>query len=192
MRKLLLYALSLGFIITLVAGFSNNFSYSQQTSSVKTTIKAKQTSEQSSLQKSELNTDDTDDYDEDYSDGDDVNFTSSNSQVSSNSSNIQRNSLSISTANLKQPHILKINSPNAKLQGEIKINGKVVRRLKNNQSEINLSPYLSVGQQKVQVSGRYTPATASVSVEMKSSDSNISQQSSGSGTLNYTLDLNVQ
>lgn len=186
MRKLLLYALPLGLIISLVTLFNNN-SYSQQISAVKTTTSSQQTSRASSVKSSERNNDD----DDDETDSDDANYTSSHSQVSNNS-NIQTNSLSISVANLKQPHILKINSPNAKLQGEIRINGKVVRRLNSKQSSINLSPYLSRGQQKVEVSGRYTPATASVSVQMNSPDSNISQQTSGNGTLNYTLDLNVQ
>lgn len=188
MRKLLLYALPLGLIISVITVFNSN-SYSQQTSSVKTTINSKQASKPSSTQKSARFTDDDDD-DKD-ADGDDMNFTSSNSQVSNNS-NYQTNSLSISAANLKKPHILKINSPNAKLQGEIRINGKVVRRLKNNQLQINLSPYLSRGQQKIKISGRYTPATASVTLEMNSADNNITQQTSGNGILNYILDINVQ
>ncbi|BAZ08312.1 hypothetical protein NIES4071_01170 [Calothrix sp. NIES-4071] len=191
MKKLLLYALPLGLIISVITLLSNN-SYSQQTSSVKTTISSnssKQTS-QHSVKNIEKDIDEDSDNHEDHEE-DDVNFTSSHSQISSNS-DIQRNSLNINAADLKQPHILKINSSNAKLQGQIKINGKVVRRLKNNQSEINLSPYLSRGQQKVEISGSYTPVTASVTVEMKSADNNISQQTSGNGILNYTLDLNVQ
>jgi hypothetical protein len=190
MKKLLLYALPLGLIISLLTIFNSN-SYSQQSSSVKTTISSKQTSGQDSAKNLEL---DTDEDSEDYEDTDenDVYIASSSKQVSSSDSNMQRNSLSISSANLKQPHILKINSPNGKVQGEIKINGKVVKRFNQNKLELNLSPYLSRGQQKVEVSGRYNPATASVTLEMKSSGNEISQQDSGSGILNYVLDLNVQ
>lgn len=177
---------------------------------VRTSIDSRQDSKQDSKQIAKSNLDrevyadgvyeDRDDEgneisEEDFKDGNNVNsFTSfsSQTQISSDSGDIQRNSLSIDAASLRQPQILKINSSNANVRGEIKINGKVVRRLNSKRSEINLSPYLSRGKQKVEVSARYSPATASVSVEMKSSNNDISQQSSGSGTLNYTLDLDVR
>lgn len=160
MQNLILYALCVGFIISLTAGFTNNLSYSQINSSVSSDSNTTQT------------------------------FTSTSTQ--SNSSSIQRSTLSLSAANLKQPQILKINAQNARLQGEIAVNGKVVKRLNNNSSELDLSPYLSVGQQKVEISAQYSPSTAAVNVEVQGSGNNISQQTSGSGTLNYTLDLNVQ
>ncbi len=156
MQNLILYALCVGFIISLTAGFTNNLSYSQINSSASS----------------------------------DSNTTTTSTQ--SNSSSIQRSSLSLSAANLKQPQILKINAQNARLQGEIAVNGKVVKRLNNNSSELDLSPYLFVGQQKVEISAQYSPSTAAVNVEVQGSGNNISQQTSGSGTLNYTLDLNVQ
>lgn len=158
MQNLILYALCVGFIISLTAGLTNNLSYSQINSSAS-------------------------------SDG---NTTTTTTSTQSNSSSIQRSSLSLSAANLKQPQILKINAQNARLQGEIAVNGKVVKRLNNNSSELDLSPYLSVGQQKVEISAQYSPSTAAVNVEVQGSGNNISQQTSGSGTLNYTLDLNVQ
>ena len=118
-------------------------------------------------------------------------FTSFTSKQS-NSASTQRNSLSLSAANLKQPQILKINAPSARLQGEISINGKVVQRLNDSSSKLDLSPYLSVGQQKIEISAQYSPSTAAVSVEVQGSGNNISQQTSGSGRLNYTLDLDIQ
>lgn len=189
MRKLLLYGLPLGLIISLFTLFSNN-SYSQQTSTVKTSISSKQTSSPN-----QLKSDSREIEDESYEDTEDVddntNFTSSNTQISDNT-NIQSDSLNISAANRKQPYILKINSSGAKIRGVIKINGKVVRRLNGNQSQINLSPYLTRGQKKVEISGSYTPATASVKVEMNSTDNNVTQQTSGDGIINYTLNLNVE
>lgn len=189
MRKLLLYGLPLSLIISLFTLFSNNYSYSQQNSTVKTNISSKQTSS-SKLLKSSAREDDSDEDVEEVND-DDINFTSSSTQISDNT-NIQSDSINISAANRKQPYILKINSSGAKIRGTIKINGKIVKRLNSNQSQINLSPYLSRGQKKVEVSARYTPATASVSLEMKSDDNNISQQTSGDGIINYILNLNVQ
>ena len=119
-------------------------------------------------------------------------FTSTNMNTQSNSSSIQRSSLSMSSENLKQPQILKINAPSARLQGEISVNGKVVQRLKDSNNELNLSPYLSVGQQKVEISAQYSPSTAAVSVEIEGSGNNISQKTSGTGNVNYSLDLNIQ
>lgn len=191
MRKLLLYGLPLGLIISLFTLFSNN-SYSQQTSTVKTSISSKQTSSSKLLKSSAQELDD-DSYEdtEDVDDDDNVNLTSSSTQISDNT-NIQSDSINISAANRRQPHILKINSGGAKIRGTIKINGKIVRRLNGKQSQINLSPYLTRGQKKVEISGRYTPATASVKVEMNSTDNNITQQTSGDGIINYTLNLNVE
>ncbi|BAZ17296.1 hypothetical protein NIES4071_91740 [Calothrix sp. NIES-4071] len=163
MQNLILYALCIGFIISLTAGFTNNLSYSQVSSS------GSSSSDTSSTQT----------------------FTSNTSEQS-NSSSIQRSSLNLSATNLKQPQILKINASHARLQGEISVNGKVVQRLNDNTTELNLSPYLSVGQQKVEISARYSPSTAAVSVEVQGSGNNISQQTSGTGTVNYTLDLSVQ
>lgn len=189
MRKLLLYGLPLGLIISLFTLFSNN-SYSQQTSTVKTSISSKQTSSPKLLKSSAQEIDD-DSYEDTEDVDDSVNFTSSSTQILDNT-NIQSDSINISAANRRQPHILKINSGGAKIRGVIKVNGKIVRRLNGKQSQINLSPYLTRGQKKVEISGSYTPATASVKVEMNSTDNNITQQTSGDGNINYTLNLNVE
>jgi hypothetical protein len=169
MRNLIFYVLCVGFIISLTAGLTDNFSYIQQNSSVNS-----QSSSNSN------------------NSGNERTFISDKSQQSSNSSNFQRSTLNLQATNLNQPHVLKINSTGTQLQGQITINGKVVKQLSNNQSQINLSPYLSTGQQKVEISANYTPVSATVNVEVNGSGNNISQQSSGSGKLNYSLDLSVQ
>jgi hypothetical protein len=168
MRNLIFYALCVGFFISLTAGLTDNFSYTQQNSSV------------NSHSSSNSN-----------NGGDVKTFTSFRNQQSDNSS-FQRSTLNLQSANLNQPHILKINSTGTQLQGQITINGKVVKQLNNNQSEINLSPYLSTGQQKIEISANYTPPSAAVNVEVNGSGSNISQQSGGNGSLNYKLDLTIQ
>ncbi|MEA5572515.1 hypothetical protein [Calothrix sp. UHCC 0171] len=121
-------------------------------------------------------------------------FTSIQTQNSNSSysSSIQESTISVNSENLQQPQTLKINSSGTEFKGEILINGKVIKRLDRNQSEINLSPYLSTGQQKIEIKANYKPASANVNVDIVSSGSNISQQTSGNGTLNYTLNLTVQ
>ncbi len=165
MRNLIFSTLCLGFIISLTLGLTDNFSYVQQNSSVS----------------SHSNN----------SNGNEKTFKSLTSQQS-NSSSFQKSTLNLQAANLQNPHVLKINSTGTQLQGKISINGKVVKQLNNNQSEFNLSPYLSVGQQKVEISANYTPPSAAVNVEVNGSGNNISQQTGGNGSLNYKLDLIIQ
>ncbi|NMG07142.1 hypothetical protein DP117_09710 [Brasilonema sp. UFV-L1] len=105
----------------------------------------------------------------------------------------QKSSLQLSAANLSQPHILSINTSGAQMTGDITINGKVVKQISNDKNtKIDLSRYLSVGEHKVEVSARYNPPSSSVSVEMSGPGTNITQQNSGNGTLNYTMDVSVR
>lgn len=115
----------------------------------------------------------------------------SSQHSSSESSGYQHSAVNLSAVNLREPHILRINTSANQLTGEITVNGKVVKRFTNNQEEINLSPLLSKGEHKVQISARYAPASSSVSLELNSPDTNVTQQTSGNGTINYTLDLSV-
>ncbi|WP_026735621.1 hypothetical protein [Fischerella sp. PCC 9605] len=115
----------------------------------------------------------------------------SSTTSSSSSSGYQKSSLNLSAANLRQPHILRINTSGSQLSGEITVNGKVVKRLNDNQVEINLSPLLSVGEHIVEISGRYAPASSGVSIELSGPGVSSSQQTSGNGVVNYTLNLSI-
>ncbi|MGH7998839.1 MAG: hypothetical protein ACREPR_05265 [Brasilonema sp.] len=119
-------------------------------------------------------------------------FTSQHSS-SGDSFGYQKSSLQLSAANLSQPHMLSINTSGAQMTGEITINGKVVKQISNDKNtKVDLSRYLSVGEHKVEVSARYNPPSSSVSVEMSGPGTNITQQNSGNGTLNYTMDVSVR
>ncbi|NWF58957.1 MAG: hypothetical protein HXY43_06520 [Fischerella sp.] len=117
--------------------------------------------------------------------------SSTTSSSFSSSSGYQKSSLNLSAANLRQPHILRINTSGSQLSGEITVNGKVVKRLNDNQVEINLSPLLSVGEHIVEISGRYAPASSGVSIELSGPGVSSSQQTSGNGVVNYTLNLSI-
>ncbi|MBD2773138.1 hypothetical protein [Iningainema tapete] len=127
------------------------------------------------------------------SSSDDMNNSTvfSSQRSSSDSSGYQHSAVTLSADDLRQPHILRINTSGSQLSGEITVNGRVVKRFTNNQEEINLSPLLSKGEHKVQISARYAPVSSSVSLELSSPDTNVSQQTSGNGIINYTLDLSV-
>ena len=118
--------------------------------------------------------------------------TSSSTTFTSNSSGYQRGRVSLSAANLSQPHILKIETSATQLSGKIIVNGKLVKNLNDKTTEINLSPYLSVGEHKVEISANYAPATSSIKVEMNAPNSNVTQQTSGNGILNYQLNVSVR
>jgi cytoskeletal protein RodZ len=114
------------------------------------------------------------------------------SQQNDQSSQSQRSTLNLDAASLSQPNILSINSSATKLRGQIVVDGKVVKRLNKNSSEINLSPYLSMGQHKVEITARYSPPTSGVNVQINGPGTNVAQQNSGDGALNYKIDVNVK
>ncbi|ARV62989.1 hypothetical protein BZZ01_12550 [Nostocales cyanobacterium HT-58-2] len=119
-------------------------------------------------------------------------FTSQHSS-SGDSFGYQKSSLNLSAANLNKPHILSINTSGAQMNGEITVNGKVVKQISNDTSvKLDLSRYLSVGEHKVQVSARYNPPSSSVNVEVSGPGTSVTQQNSGDGTLNYTMDVSVR
>jgi hypothetical protein len=119
-------------------------------------------------------------------------FANQNSNSISGSSSYQKTALSVKAENLKQPHVLIINSNGSKLQGEIVMNNKVIQKFDDNKLEVNLSPYLSRGEQVLEVRGKYEPASSTVNLELNSPENNTIQQSSGTGKLDYQLALNVQ
>lgn len=107
---------------------------------------------------------------------------------------IQTSSISIPSSDLGQPNILKISAEaaNARLNGEILIDGKTVKTLQNNSTTVNLSPLLSKGRHIVEVLGNYNPTNSAVSVEFSGSSSQISQQMSGNGQFRQKLIIDVQ
>ncbi|MEA5595230.1 hypothetical protein [Rivularia sp. UHCC 0363] len=162
MKSSLFLICSTAMVITITIAFVNNFSDNNQS-----------TIAQSDLNNMQKN-------------------TTSSTTFTSNSSGYQRGTVSFSAANLSQPHLLKIETSATKLSGKIVVNGKVVKNLNNKTTEIDLSPYLSVGEHKVEISANYTPATSPIKVELNAPNSNVTQQTSGNGILNYQLDITVR
>ncbi|MDY6900731.1 MAG: hypothetical protein SWZ49_22030 [Cyanobacteriota bacterium] len=118
--------------------------------------------------------------------------SSSSTTFTSNSSGYQRGQVSLSGANLSQPHLLIIETSATQLNGKIIVNGKVVQNLNSKKTEIDLSRYLSVGEHKVEISANYTPPMSPIKVELNAPNSNVTQETSGNGRLNYQLDISVR
>lgn len=72
------------------------------------------------------------------------------------------------------------------------MNGVVVQEMQKNNTSINLSPLLSKGKQKIEISGSYKPASSSVFVNLSGSGTEVTQQTGGSGRLAQTLIIDVR
>lgn len=118
-------------------------------------------------------------------------ITAINSRNYRSSSDYQESAISLSADNLSRPHILSINTSGSQLQGKIVMNGKVIKYIRGKRAYINLSPYLAVGEHTVTISARYSPVSSSVNVEFSGPGINVTEETSGSGLLNYTLNVSV-
>jgi hypothetical protein len=108
-------------------------------------------------------------------------------------SQLQEMSINLDSSDLSWPHVLSIHAPRAtQLNGKIELDGRLLRNVTQQNTEINLSPYLSKGQHVIVLSGRYSPSNASVQVKFNGANSQISQQVSGSGSFNQTFTIEVE
>jgi hypothetical protein len=110
------------------------------------------------------------------------------------SQQIQQTGINLSATELKQPHILTVSTsqPVTQMTGDIKLNGKSIKKLSRNSTRIDLAPSLKIGKNIVAVSGRYSPASTSVKVEFTGPSNHISQQMGGNGSIDQILVLKVQ
>lgn len=120
------------------------------------------------------------------------NNSSSSTTFTTNSSGYQRGRVRLNSVTLSQPHILKLETSAIRLTGKIIVNGKVVKNLNNQTTNIDLSPYLSAGEHKVEISANYTPKNSAIKVELNTPNSNMVQQTNGNGVLNYQLEVSVR
>ncbi len=105
----------------------------------------------------------------------------------------QTTGISVNSNALKSPHILSIKTTdNTQMDGEVTVNGVVIKKLQGSQTSFNLSPYLDKQTKKVEISGTYKPASSSVKIEFSSPNTNVTQQMSGNGRLNQTLVITVR
>ncbi len=111
------------------------------------------------------------------------------SYESSSSYSYQQSNINLSAQNLQQSHILSIHTSGSTITGTVTVNGKVVKQLQNNEIDIELSPYLSVGTNRVEISGNYAPKSSTVSVEFNALGANMNQQISGAGIIDSQLNI---
>ncbi|NEP16088.1 MAG: hypothetical protein F6J97_04195 [Leptolyngbya sp. SIO4C1] len=103
----------------------------------------------------------------------------------------QETMVDIDSFDLSLPHLLEISTTGSQLSGQISLNGVVIKTLSGSAITLDLVPYLEAGENVVEVTGSYSPATASVQLSFTGPGTSITQQTSGSGQLAQTLVLQV-
>ena len=106
---------------------------------------------------------------------------------------IQSSSINLNISELNQPLFLEIQGLNgASIQGEVKLNGQVIKTLQGTSNQVNLSNYLHLGNHQITVQGTYYPTQGSVLIELKGNQTQVTQQTSGNGLLNQQLNMEVR
>ena len=117
--------------------------------------------------------------------------TVQSAQSSSQSSSQHYSSLNWRSSELGQPHLLAIATSGTAMTGQITLDGNMIHQIKETRTAINLSPYLSVGQHTLEISVTYTPASASVSVELTAPGTQVMNQTSGNGRMSHIFNIRV-
>jgi hypothetical protein len=103
----------------------------------------------------------------------------------------QQTTVSLNAANLKFPYILKVGGTGLHLRGKILLNGSTIEQLNNSSKQLDIAPLLTTGKNIIEILGNYSPSSSSIQVEFSGYGTSISQQSSGNGTIEHVLIVNV-
>jgi len=128
--------------------------------------------------------------------------SSSQSSVSvtteNNGAQTQSSTVSLDRADLRQPHILRVlgemnNSPVKMKRVEVRINGKVVKTIANGSLALDLAPMMMrTGRYEVDVLAISPQSANTISLNLIGANTQIKQQSSGTGNINRKLIINVR
>ncbi len=115
----------------------------------------------------------------------------------SDGSQVQFTRVSIDLADLKQPHILRVRGsinqtaiPMARV--EVKLNGRVIKSIRDGSLELDLAPMMKAGHYEFVVSGTTAQTDATISLNFTGKNTQVSQQSSGSGEIEQRLFIEVR
>ena len=117
--------------------------------------------------------------------------SSSSSSSSSSNNSSQRAFVNLDSENLKRPYIISVNTSAKEITGTITAQGKVIKQLNSDRTQFNLSPYLSVGKNTIEILAQYSPSSSEIEVKLVGLDTEVVQQTRGSGVLTYTLTVMV-
>jgi hypothetical protein len=121
------------------------------------------------------------------------NYHSASAMSNSQSSQQQTTGISLNATALRSPHVLTIQAAtDTRLTGKVMIDGVEVKKLQGGQTSFNLVPYLTPGDNKVEIVGEYRPVSSQVAIRFSGPQTQVSQQVSGNGKLRQTLIITVR
>jgi hypothetical protein len=121
-----------------------------------------------------------------------INGTSVNITTDSDNGQAQSTTISLDRADLRQPQMLRVQGSGKMERIDVKINGKLVRSIANGSIELDLAPMMTVGSYQVEISGTSPRSDDTISLTFTGTNTNVTQQSSGSGIVKQLLVINVQ
>lgn len=120
-------------------------------------------------------------------------YNQSSSQSSTQSSQQQTTAINLNATALRSPHVLSVTiATDSRLTGKVMVDGVEVKKLQASQTTFNLVPYLTKGDNKVEIVGEYRPVSSNVAIKFFGPGTQISQQVGGNGKLRQTLIITVR
>ncbi|OBQ45258.1 MAG: hypothetical protein HEQ12_13500 [Aphanizomenon flos-aquae DEX188] len=102
----------------------------------------------------------------------------------------QETTINLTEDDLQEDLLLKINTAN-NFAGNIKINGKNIQKIEGNSTKISIFKLLQKGKNILEINGVQKSTGANLQVELIGTNTQISQESGGSGNIQHTLVINV-
>ena len=113
--------------------------------------------------------------------------------IAQSARSFQSSEINLIERELNQPLWLEITGLNgSRVQGEVKLNGQVIKTLQGSSNQVELSNYLRRGNYQVTVEGNYYPSQGSVVINLKGNNIQVMQETSGNGLLEQQLNLEVR
>ena len=98
---------------------------------------------------------------------------SSSTSQSHHNVSCQQASIDVGSENLGLPFILKIKISNPQLDVRVKINQKVIKKLNSTDNQIDLSPFLLIGKNVIEILAPYSLSLSSLEVELSGANINV-------------------
>jgi hypothetical protein len=103
----------------------------------------------------------------------------------------QETTINLTENDLKENLLLKINTAN-NFSGNIKLNGKNIKKIEGNSAEISLLKLLKKGKNILEINGIQKSNGANLQVELIGANTEIYQESGGSGDIQHILVIYVR
>ena len=117
--------------------------------------------------------------------------TTSSSSSSGNSIQRSVNTVYLNSYKLSEPHLLKLET-SGDLSGYVVLDGKIIKHINGGDFEIDLASYLSPGNHKLIIKLDSMSPNNSISLQLNTPGNSVNQNTSGNGTMEHIINLNVR